>query len=241
MKTGPIRPVYLLAGDPGARARHKVDPALQAALQGCGARHPAVAYIGTASGDDASFLAWIARRLHDAGADTVKLAPLAEHHRDVARAKEIIDGADLVFFSGGDVEEGMRQLDDAGMTGPLRALARRGRAFCGVSAGSIMLARQWVRWSDPDDDATAAVFPCADIAPLLCDTHAEEDGWSELKALLQLCPDGTVGYGIPAGLTLRVPPDGTVEALGGAVHAFMRRRGEVVRIADVKPQSDYAG
>ena len=233
MKTGSTQPVYLLAGGPGSR--RKKDPALQAALEACGHRNPAVAYIGTASGDDASFLDFIGRRLLEAGAGTVDLAPLADHHRNLTRAKAIIERADLVFFSGGDVEEGMRQLDAAGMTGLLRELHRRGVAFCGVSAGSIMLAKQWVRWSDPDDETTAAIFPCAGIAPVLCDTHAEEDDWSELKALLQLCPAGTQGYGIPSGLALRAMPDGTVEALGGPVPVFAYRGAEIVCLADIAP------
>ncbi len=231
-----MKPVYLLAGGPGVR--RKRDPALEAALQACGRPNPAVAYIGTASGDDVSFLEFIGRRLRDAGAGTVDLAPLAERHRDLARAEAVIERADLVFFSGGDVEEGMRQLDAAGMAGPLRELYRRGGLFCGVSAGSIMLARQWVRWADPDDDSTAATFPCAGIAPILCDTHAEEDDWHELKTLLRLCPDGTSGYGIPSGVALRAMPDGKVAALGGDVPVFSCRRGEVVRLADVAPQRE---
>ena len=48
-----------------------------------------------------------------------------------------------------------------------------------------MLSRQWIAWSDPDDDATAAPFDCLGFAPLLCDTHAEEDDWNELRALLE--------------------------------------------------------
>lgn len=239
MKTDARQPVYLLAGGPGARRTR--DPALQAALTACGKRKPAVAYIGTASGDDASFLDFIGRRLMEAGAGAVDLAPLAEHHLDLARAKGVIGRADLVFFSGGDVEEGMRQLDAAGMTGSLRELYRGGMPFCGVSAGSIMLAQQWVRWRDPEDDSTAARFDCTGIAPVLCDTHAEGDGWIELKALLHLCPDGTVGYGIPSGLALRVLPDGAVEAFGGAVLAFARRKSEVVRLADLEPRPAYAG
>lgn len=231
MKTVSLQPVYLLAGGPGTRRKN--DPALQAALKACEKRNPAVAYIGTASGDDASFLKFIGGRLLEAGAGTVELAPLAEHQLDLARAKMIVASADLVFFSGGDVEEGMRQLNASGMTGPLRTLYQQGMRFCGVSAGSIMLARQWVRWSNPDDDATAVTFPCVGLAPVLCDTHAEEDDWSELKALLRLCSDGTVGYGIPSGMALRAMPDGTVEALGGAVPAFAHRCGEIVRLAAV--------
>jgi len=48
-----------------------------------------------------------------------------------------------------------------------------------------MLSKEWIRWRDPDDDATAEFFPCLGIAPLICDTHGEQDGWEELQALFK--------------------------------------------------------
>ena len=99
-----------------------------------------------------------------------------------------------------------------------------------------MLAKEWVRWRNPDDDTTAEVFPCLGLAPVLCDAHDEEGGWEELKALLMLEKEGCAGYGIATGTALRVFPDGRVEALGGAVHRYVRQGGKVKRIADVMPQ-----
>jgi len=52
------------------------------------------------------------------------------------------------------------------------------------------------------------------IADILCDTHGEKEDWAELKALLKLSPDASVGYGIRAGAAIRVDPDGTVAPMG---------------------------
>jgi hypothetical protein len=98
-----------------------------------------------------------------------------------------------------------------------------------------MLAKEWIRWRDPDDDATAEVFPCLGMAPVICDTHGEQDGWEELQTLLKLEKDGTTGYGIVSGNAIKVLPDGTIEALGGPIHRYSKINGKVERIEDILP------
>ncbi len=68
----------------------------------------------------------------------------------------------------------------------------------------------------------------------MCDTHAEEDGWEELRALLKLTGDG-IGYGIPAGGAIRVDTDGSVSALAKPAQRFTSRSGKVAKLADLKP------
>jgi peptidase E len=48
----------------------------------------------------------------------------------------------------------------------LRNQYRKGKPFFGISAGSIMLAKNWVRWSDPQVDSSAELFPCLGISDL---------------------------------------------------------------------------
>lgn len=233
------RPVYLLAGGRGMDRRRGPDPLLRAALGINGSEptaRPSVAYVGAASGDNAVFRAWIAKMLQKAGAGAVTLAPLCGRKADPAKARDVIEAADVVFVSGGDVEEGMRVLEEADMAGFLRQLARQGKPFFGVSAGSIMLARQWVRWREPSDDSSAELFPCLGIAPVLCDTHGEGDGWEELKALVRLAPGRSVGHGIVSGSALVVAPGGALSAMGGEVHRFTRRSGEPVELPSLRPQ-----
>jgi peptidase E len=227
------RPVYLIAGSPQTRSRG-ADPVIAAALAETGRPLPSVAYIGVASGDDRGFLRFVTAYLQRSGAGDVRLAALASARADLAAARAVIEGSDLVFVSGGDVEAGMAHLERHGLIPLLQALHGAGTPFIGLSAGSIMLARCWVRWSDPDDDATASVFPCLALAPVLCDCHAESDDWEELRALLALTGEG-VGYGIPAGGALRVDANGAVAALGKAAPRFGCRDGRVAKRSDLTP------
>ncbi len=231
--SGRPRPVHLLAGSPRGRSRG-ADPVLEAALAETGRPRPSVAYIGAASDDDRDFLRFVTAYLQRAGAGEVRLAALASARADLAVARAVIAGSDLVFVSGGDVEAGMAHLERRGLIPLLRTLHGAGTPFLGLSAGSIMLARCWVRWSDPDDDTTAERFPCLAIAPVLCDCHAEADDWEELRALLELTGEG-IGYGIPAGGALRVDPRGAVTALGVPVARFERQTGRTERATDLMP------
>jgi hypothetical protein len=80
-----------------------------------------------------------------------------------------------------------------------------------------------MHWRDPDDDDTVELLDCLGFAPLLCDVHDEEDNWMEMKRLLGFFPQGTVGYGIPAGGALRVSPNGKIISLGSASVRFIKR------------------
>ena len=85
-----------------------------------------------------------------------------------------------------------------------------------------MLCRNWMSWRDPADDDTAELLDCLGFAPLLCDVHAEEDNWVEMKRLLSFFPQGEVGYGIPAEGALRVAPDGKITTIGLAPIRFIK-------------------
>ena len=228
------KPVWLLAGGPGSR-RRGADPLLRRALSLAGKPSPAVAYVGAPSGDSRAFFVMIAVLLKKAGAGEVTLVRLAGRRPDVGRARDELARADVVFVTGGDVEEGMSVLEATGTVELLRELAAAGRPFIGVSAGSIMLASSWVRWRDPDDDSTAEPFPCLGIAPVLCDTHGEAEGWEELATLVGLSPAGTVGHGIRTGSALVVHPDGSLEAAGGPVNRFERGGDRTEAVADLEP------
>jgi len=228
------KPVYLLAGG-RPRNRKTLDPLLQAVFRESGVASPTIAYSGAASGDDKNFFGFIAASFKEAGAGRVNHALIAPGGADLKKARKILETADIVFISGGDVEAGMNILREKDMIDFLTGLYERGKPFFGLSAGSIMLAREWVRWPDPDDENSAELFPCLGIAPVICDTHAEDDDWQELKALLALEEDNTSGCGIPSGAAIRVFPDGRVEALGGPIPRYVRRGGKAGRAADILP------
>ncbi len=224
--------IYLLAGGPGS-LRNGRDPLLTRVLASCGVPHPSIAYVGAASSDSQPFFSMISGHLRRCGAGQVTLASLVRGRGKLEKLRSILESADMVFISGGDVEAGMEVLEERQILPFLRGLFERGKPFFGSSAGSIMLGRQWVRWEHPDDDATASLFPCMGFAPIVCDTHGEAEEWEELRGLLRLTPEGTLGYGIPTGAGLCVSPDGTLEALGAPIHCYAHRSGAVMRSADL--------
>jgi len=230
MKT--ILPIYLLAGGPGAK-RQSPDPILQMALRELGKTKPSVAYIGAAHGDSLMFYLFIKRLIVAAGAGKVELVPLAKKKSNIAEAQLIIQSSDCIFVSGGDVSEGMRVLTEKSVIPLIKKRYDEGALIIGVSAGSIMLAKQWINWPDENDEASAELFPCMNIAPVLCDTHGEADKWNELHSLLRLTEGDQIGYGIPSGGALRISTDGTVEAVGLPLYRIERKGGDIARINDL--------
>lgn len=223
--------IFLIAGNRESRRRGG-DPLLARILSLTGLAQPAVAYVGAASNDSRIFFMWIASLLKKAGAGSVSLAALVSARADPAKARSLLQGSDLIFVSGGDVETGMRVLERSGFSALLKELHQAGKPFIGLSAGSIMLAQSWVRWADAADDATAEIFPCLGLAPLLCDTHAEKEEWEELKVLLRLTR-AAVGYGIPSGAALGASADGSLLALGKPVQRLAWRGGLPRRIGEL--------
>jgi cyanophycinase-like exopeptidase len=231
-------PLFLLAGGRAMKAQKGPDPLLQTVFRRNNLHRPAVGYVGAASGDDPAFRLRVSSLLKDAGAGEVRLAPLCGKRGNIEKAKEVLENADIIFLSGGDVDEGMAVIDETRMTDFLQRLYRSGKPFFGISAGTILLARRWVHWRDPEDDGSAETFPCLGFAPLLCDTHGEDDEWEELKALLILSPNGTVGHGIVSGSAIAVESDGILSALGGEIHRFRKGAGGVVQIESLVPEKN---
>jgi peptidase E len=228
MKSGKPKPIYLIAGGPGTGSQ-KLLALFRHVLSEFDVESPCIAYLGAASDDDQGFFHWLAGLLMKAGAGKVVLAPVTGGTRHVKEAKRTLCSTDMIFVSGGDVEKGMELLAERGIIPLLNRLYKKGVPFFGLSAGSIMLAKKWVKWGDPDDESTAELFQCLGFAPVFCDTHAEDDGWEELYALLRLSVCGTVAYGITSSAALRVSYNGRVRAIGGKVYSFEKRKKGILR------------
>jgi peptidase E len=221
----------LVGGGPGAvlaLRRH-----FKASLDAIARSRPLVAYVGVASNDDGSFFTMI-RGLLATGRARMQLVKLASPRASVSEARALLEDSDLVFVSGGDVEHGMKVLHDRDVAGLLVALGRAGKPMFGISAGALMLARDWVRFPDENDEH-GELFPCLGLAPIHVDAHSEEDGWVELRILVGLLhargDEEPVGYGLTrkGGLHVTVD-DGRVSILpfGTPAPRFVVRRGKVV-------------
>jgi dipeptidase E len=211
--------IFLIAGGPQSKNNKAI---LAEALAQIKKKAPDVAYIGTASGDNKEFFLMLRPIIMAAGAGSVRLVPIVRRF-DLDKAKDILLSSDVVLISGGDVDMGMKYLRKRKLIPLFRQLYDRGKLFCGISAGAIMLCRYWMHWRDPDDDDTAELLDCLGFAPLLCDVHAEEDNWEEMKRLLGFFPQGTTGYGIPAEGALRVAPDGKITPIGSVPILFIKK------------------
>jgi peptidase E len=208
---------------------------MQAISKDIGKPKPEIAYVGVASGDNWGFYKMISTMIQGACSCHVNRVLIAHKKADLDKARKTLQSAAAIFMSGGDMEVGMQILKEKNTADIFQDLYQQGKLFIGVSAGSIMLANEWIRWRDPEDESTTELFPCLGIAPLICDTHAEEDGWVELKTALLLKEDGAVGYGIPSGACLRVHPDGTLEALGKTIVRYGLHKGKVKQQTDLIP------
>jgi dipeptidase E len=210
--------IFLIAGGPNSKNTKAI---LAHALAQTKKKTPNVAYIGTASDDNKDFFLMLRPIIMEADAGSVTFVPIVRRF-DLDKAKDILLASDVVFISGGDVALGMKYLRKRNLVPFFRELYNRGKLFCGISAGAIMLCRKWMHWRDPDDDDTAELLDCLGFAPLLCDVHAEEDNWEEMKRLLGFFPQGTAGYGIPAEGALRVAPDGKITSIGSVPIKFIK-------------------
>ena len=228
------KPLYLLAGGREGSTR-STNQILQEVFREIGKVSPIIAYVGVASDDNRIFYQFIADMIKNSGTCKVNRVLICSPKADLSKAKGTLESADAIFISGGDVEMGIQVLEEKNMAGFLQGLYKQGKLFFGASAGSITLAREWVRWKDPNDDSTAELFPCLGLAPIICDTHAEDDDWAELKMALKLSEDNVQGYGIPAKACLKVYPDGRIEALGDAITRYIQHNGQIERQSNLLP------
>ncbi|MCL1805845.1 MAG: Type 1 glutamine amidotransferase-like domain-containing protein [Clostridiales bacterium] len=217
-------PAYLLAG-----GRPQSEDSMSRMLtQAYGdTPKPRVAYIGTANGDNPAFYAMMKLLLMKAGAKQVANVRLAKEKADVAKAKKALESADVIFLSGGEVEDGMIWLKKHGLVEYLRELYRQGKQFVGVSAGTIMLGEYWVRWEDEDDDDTASLFTCLGFVPATFDVHGEGEDWKELKTALKLMGHGARGYGVPRGGMVSGDSRGELVNMEKSLLTFVNDNGQI--------------
>ena len=192
-----------------------------------GMQNPQVAYIGTANGDSAVFFQMIKLALKKAGAGKVAFVHLAKKKPDLDAARTALSKSDVVFLSGGEVEDGMVWIKKHGLVDFLKGLYSAGKRFMGVSAGVIMMGSHWVHWDVEGDDSTAQLFDCLGLIPALFDVHGESEDWIELKAALKLLGDGERGYGLPSGAMISADSRGVLVNLEKEYLVFENKGGNI--------------
>lgn len=226
-------PVYLMAGaGPGTGPRSfRFHEEL---VVRTGKEKPLFAYVGAASGD-ARWFERVIKTMVFGARSKCAFVRLTDKSIRTSEAKSMLGDADVIFVSGGDVEEGMRVIDDRGLAPYFRELHHGGKIFEAVSAGSIMLGEHWVRFEN-DDDEVGERFDCLGIVPMSFDAHDEKDNWTELRALARLMPNEPGKW--VCGLTSKCAAvwDGKIQALGGPLARVAW--GTSRKLADLAPEEN---
>jgi len=186
--------IYLVAGG----SWDNFPKILNLIVEDSGLIKPTVAYVGVANDDSAWFLTSARDQLVAAGCGKVVKLDLT----DKKKTQAALEDCQMVFISGGDVQKGMKVLNDSGAAELLQSTFYQGKYFIGVSAGAIMLCKQWVAWHNARD-SSAYLFDCLGFARIYCDTH-DEPAWQEIKALLRLSPNAVEGIGLNSGSAVKV-------------------------------------
>jgi peptidase E len=220
----------LIAGKFGSR-HFGTKPYLADALKRTGKDKPVVLYVGAASGDDPTFGTALGALMTAAGAGRVVWPKLASRRKQSSQMRQALAEVDLVFVGGGDVEAGMDLLRGAELLDDFHAAADRGAVFAGMSAGSIMLGKRWIRWPNADaGDDEAQTYECLGVVPIALDTHGEGDAWGEAQSYAAVrareLGKKARAYGIPSGGALVIDHKGRIEAHGvpAAVFAALPNR-----------------
>ena len=211
------------------------NPAIMAEMMSrafTGLLKPQVAYIGTANGDNLAFYQMMKAILKKAGADKVNFVRLAKKNPNLDAAKAVLKNADLIFLSGGEVEDGINWLNKHGLCGFLKDLYRSGKRFMGVSAGVIMMGTHWVHWDVEGDDGTARLFDCLGFCPRLFDVHGEDEDWIELKTALKLLGNNSRAYGLPGGCMISADSGGALVNLEKEYLVFVNEGGSIRKEAN---------
>lgn len=221
---------YLLAGA-GPKTGPKSFRYHADLVRELGKKIPVIAYVGAASGDSLVFEEMISTAMFGlrSKVHSIKLTKKATKTSDV---KSVLEGCDVVFVSGGDVDHGMKAIHDRDLAPFFKKLAAKGTWFEGISAGSIMLGEHWVRFHDEHDDDSAEVFDCMGIVPYSFDAHDEPD-WGELLALAKKLPTDRIVYGLPSA-TCAVWDGRILTARGGAI-ARVKCGPKPKRLVDLEP------
>jgi cyanophycinase-like exopeptidase len=220
--------VYLAASSQGDAIGSMIKRAIDSAPMRAGKRKPRVAISYAAVADSLAgrtFMKSFATKMFW-GAELVAFHVAGEKSKmDSAKAKTIVEEADIVFLTGGDPVLGARLLVDAGADGWLRDARARGAACIGISAGSIMLGAVWAEWPEEPPpgakwDGGKLVRCTGVVKDMVLDCHAEEDDWSELKLVSGLLEDQRASAGpraakLPRRLGLPTASGIIVDGKGG--------------------------
>jgi hypothetical protein len=178
-----------------------------AACTGPGA--PRAAYLGASNGDNPDFYSIFLAAVHPLGPAECRMIPAEPSESELA----FLESADVILLAGGEVERGWHAFQASGVRDVIERRYHAGAVLIGISAGAVQLGN--VGWAESDPDAA---FPTWGLARFVVDAHAEDEGWSALRAVVRARGPGARGIGIPLGGGVILHPDHTLQAVRRAAY-----------------------
>ena len=127
----PPQPVFLLAGGRG-RVILTTFADVRKIIKNIGKKTPVIAFVGAASlRDNWLIYVLICGLIKIRCRCRIQRVAIAPRKASLDKAKSILQNADAIFMSGGDVEVGMQVLREKNMVGFIQELARQGKLFLG--------------------------------------------------------------------------------------------------------------
>jgi cyanophycinase len=190
---------------------------------------PRAAYIGASNGDDPQFYSIFEAAMEGIGVQDCRMILSSFSSGD----ESFILDSDVILLAGGDVERGWKVFEEVGLRELIIQRYQEGTLLIGVSAGAVQLGLFGLVREQGLFNKLIDTFK---LVPLIIDTHAEGDEWSDLRETIQLLNGSAEGIGIPSGGGLVYHPDATVEAIRYPLVEFTIRDG-VMRHCLLQPSS----
>ena len=178
------------------------------------APNPSAVYVGASNGDDREFYSIFEAAMDTAGFTDRAMISSAFNSDD----QELLNRAQLIVLSGGDVHLGWSTFEKTGMKEQILARHAQGAILVGVSAGAIQLGRHAVL--DKGDSSAQELIDVFNLVPAIIDVHDEQGDWMRLANTVRMLEGTITGLGIPLGGGIAFHAEGPAEPLRHAVHEF---------------------
>jgi hypothetical protein len=199
-----IKPLYLLADSQLFFWKSDGDSLAERIRADLDSRKPKAAYIGASNGDQPEFYSLFQGAMETMGISNCRAVPSQPSKEDIS----FIEEADLILFSGGDVERGWHTFEQNGLKELVPRKRFDGATLMGVSAGAVQLGLGCL-----SSAAQPKQIDMFRFAPFYVGAHDEENDWFDMRALVNLSQSDARAIGLPAGGGAVYYADGTLEPL----------------------------
>jgi len=222
-----VKPLYLFADSQPLFWKPGGIPLMETVRARLGKSHPVAAYVGAANGDDPAYFSIFEAAMEEAGIEERGIVMSEMGPDDL----DLVDRADLILLSGGDVERGFRTFEKNGLKQILVRRYYEGAMLMGISAGAVHLGL--AGWAS-EGVAGGRLIDTLRIIPHVIGAHEEAEEWAALKEAVRRMGEHVRGYGIPFGGGLIYHPDHVIEPLRRPL-VELRLKGKTVRQSILMP------